>query len=238
MSITYCPESRTFYLDGKGVTYAFCANEYDYLEHLYYGASIGHDDLGAMRMLGSTSYRTTPPGRDLNTSSSVGDINSYHHFPTELSFFGTGDFREAALMLTLENGDRLAELLHVGHEILAEKPRISGMPSMRGGETLVVHLKDAVNGFACDLYYTVYEDCGVIARRAVYRNETAGTVMLDRAYSFSMSLPRNDYEIISLWGAWARERHIDRIPMHHGVDSLNVATAAAIAFWEFGKNEI
>ena len=25
------------------------------------------------------------------------------------------------------------------------------------------------------------------------------------------------------------------IPMHHGMDSLNVATAAAVAFWEMGK---
>jgi tRNA G18 (ribose-2'-O)-methylase SpoU len=26
-----------------------------------------------------------------------------------------------------------------------------------------------------------------------------------------------------------------RIPMSHGVDSLNVAAASAVAFWEFGK---
>ncbi|MBQ8396586.1 MAG: alpha-galactosidase [Clostridia bacterium] len=231
MSITFSPDSRTFYLDGKGVTYAFCINEYGYAEHLYYGSAIGHDDLRAMRMLGATSYRTTPPGRDLNTSSSYGDINSYHHFPSELSFFGTGDFREPALMLTHENGDRLAELLYVGHEILPEKPRITGMPSLRGSETLVVHLGDAVNGFGCDLYYTVYDDCGVIARRAVYRNGTDHTVMLDRAYSFSFSLPRNDYELISLWGTWAKERHVERTPMHHGVftvDSKRTTSSATL----------
>lgn len=231
MSITFSPDSRTFYLDGKGVTYAFFINEYGYAEHLYYGSTIGHDDLRAMRMLGATSYRTTPPGKDLNTSSRYGEINSYHHFPAELAFFGTGDFREPAVMLTHENGDRLAELLYVGHEILADKPKISGMPSMRGGETLVVHLADAVNGFGCDLYYTIYDDCGVIARRAVYRNGGKSTVMLDRAYSFSFSLPRNDYEIISLWGSWAKERHIDRTPMHHGVftvDSKRTTSSATL----------
>ena len=26
-----------------------------------------------------------------------------------------------------------------------------------------------------------------------------------------------------------------KIPMSHGVDSLNVAAASAVAFWEFGK---
>ena len=30
--------------------------------------------------------------------------------------------------------------------------------------------------------------------------------------------------------------YVVRIPMRHGVDSLNVAAAAAVAFWELGKN--
>lgn len=231
MAIQFEPTTNTFYLDGKGVTYAFCINEYGYAEHLYYGKRIGHDDLRAMRMLGATSYRTTPPGRDLNSSSKYGGINSYHHFPAELAFFGTGDFREPAVELTHADGNRLTELLYVDHEILPCKPKINGMPSMRGGETLVLHLKDAVNGFACDLYYTVYADCGVIARRAVYKNQGSTTVMLDRAYSFSFSLPRNDYDILTLYGSWAKERHVDRTPMHHGVfaiDSKRTTSSATL----------
>ena len=221
MSITFQTESQIFYLNGKDITYSFCVNEYGYLEHLYFGDTIGQDDLRAMRILGATSYRTTPPGKDLTTSSSYGALNSYHHFPSELTFFGTGDFREPAVSVTHKNGDRLVELLYESHEILSEKPKINGMPSMRGGETLVVHLRDGINGFGCDLYYTVYDDCSVIARRAVYKNDTKDTVMLDRAYSFSLSLPRNDYDVISLYGAWAKERHVDRTPMHRGVYSID-----------------
>ena len=41
MAITYQESTRTFFLDGKGVTYAFCVNDYDYLEHLYFGKIIG-----------------------------------------------------------------------------------------------------------------------------------------------------------------------------------------------------
>ena len=167
MSIIFSSQTKTFYLDGKNVTYAFFINEYGYLEHLYFGKRIGHDDVRSMRMLGAKSFSSTIPNTDIAAS-----INSYHHFPSELSFFGTGDYREPAVMLTHSNGDRLVELLYDSHEILAEKPHISGMPSMRGGETLMVHLKDKINGFGCDLYYTVYDDCSVIARRAVYKNFT------------------------------------------------------------------
>ena len=183
MSITINTELKIFYLDGKNITYAFFINEYGYAEHLYFGKRIGHDDIRSMRCSGAGSFIATIPGIDLNTKG----IKSYNHFPSELSFFGTGDYREPAIMLTHSNGDRLVELLYDSHDILAEKPSISGMPSMRGGETLVVHLKDKINGFGCDLYYTVYDDCSVIARRAVYKNFTDDTVMLDRAYSFSPS---------------------------------------------------
>ena len=31
--------------------------------------------------------------------------------------------------------------------------------------------------------------------------------------------------------------HVVRIPMQHGVDSLNVAAAAAVAFWELRKTK-
>ena len=213
MALTINTESKIFYLDGKNVTYAFFINDYGYAEHLYFGKRIAHDDIRYVRMLGAKSFGATVPGLDERVS--------YHHFPTELSFFGTGDYREPAVALTHSDGDRLTELLYDSHEILVEKPSISGMPSMRGGETLVVHLKDKINGFACDLYYTVYEDCSVIARRAIYKNFTNNTVMLDRAYSFSFSLPRNDYDVITLYGAWAKERHVERSPMRHGVTSID-----------------
>ena len=113
---------------------------------------------------------------------------------TELSFFGISDYREPCVLVQNPEGDRLTELLYCGYEILDEKPRISGMPSMRGKETLVLHLFDEVKGFGADLYYTVYDDCDVIARRIVYKNCSENTVSLLRAYSFSMTLPENDYD--------------------------------------------
>lgn len=40
MAITYCESTKTFYLDGKGLTYAFFINDYGYAEHLYFGKTI------------------------------------------------------------------------------------------------------------------------------------------------------------------------------------------------------
>lgn len=214
MAITYIKEYNTFYLDGKNVTYAIWINEVGYPCHLYFGARITHDSLRHSRNMGRTSRTATNPGVD------VGKY-SYQNYLPEYAFFGTGDFREPAVVVENSTGDRICDLLYDSYEILPEKPAIKGMPSMRGGETLVLHLKDKISNIAADLYYTVYDDCSVIARRAVIKNGGENTCKLYRAYSFSMGLPGNDYNITTLHGGWACERNTETIPMHHGVVSID-----------------
>lgn len=220
MAISYNQSTKTFYLDGKGLTYAFFINEYGYAEHLYFGKTVAHDDLTYLRSFGGKDRLLIIPGV-YHPEDVDGYDRSYHFFPSELTFFGTGDYREPTVHIQTALGDRLVELLYAGHEILEEKPQPTGMPALRGGETLVVHLKDKLNGFACDLHYTVYEDTGVVARRIVYKNEGKDTVMLRRAYSFALTLPHMNYDAMSLYGAWARERTIEKTPLHHGVFSVD-----------------
>ena len=220
MAITFDSASKTFYLNGKGVTYAFYINEWDYAEHLYFGKTIACDDLRYIREMGGLSALAVIPG-EIRPKEIWRRIDSYHVFPSELTFFGSGDYRESAVHVEDSNGVRVSQLLYHSHEILAQKPAINGMPSMRGGETLVVHLHDQYNDFWADLYYTVYDDAGVIARRVVYRNGGKDTLKLRRAYSFTMSLPDQEYDCITLYGAWAKERKIERIPLHHGVVSID-----------------
>ena len=222
MSIKFCDNTKTFYLNGKGMTYAFFINEFGYAEHLYFGKTVSFDDLRFTRAYGMGSRDATMPGIDNGNA-------CYNKFQAEISFYGTGDYREPSVEVLNPNGDRLTELLYEGHEILETKPKISGMPSMNGGETLVLHLKDKITSFACDLYYTVYDDCSVIARRAVFKNETNGTVILNRAYSFAQALPDNDYEALTLYGGWARERIMEKIPLHRGVVSIDSKKTASSA---------
>lgn len=221
MSIYYNEKTKAFYLDGKNITYAFFVNEVGYLEHLYYGKKIPHDDIFYTKGTGGHSTVPSPPG--------INNVEySYQGLMPEISFFGTGDYREPCVHIQNESGDRLVNLLYERYDILDKKPQIKGMPSLDGSETLVVHLKDKISNFCADLYYTVYDDSNALARRIIYKNKGNHKVKLLRAYSFSFALPGNDYEIISLYGAWAKERHIDRTHMHHGVfsvDSKRTATS-------------
>ena len=149
----------------------------------------------------------------------------------EIAFFGTGDYREPTVLVENEQGDRLSDLLYEGYNIVDTKPAINGMPSLEGKETLIVHLRDKYTSFAADLYYTVFSDCDVVARRIVYKNLGRSKVKLRRAYSFALSLPEIDYEIISLYGSWASERHIQRTPVSRGVftvDSKRCTSSAVL----------
>ncbi len=213
MAITFVESTKTFYLDGKNITYAFAVNEYGFLEHLYYGKRIAHDNLFHTRGYGTTDCEASIPGETTG--------HPFSRYAAEITFHGSSDYREPTVQVQNANGDRLSTLLYKDSEILPAKPKMQGMPSMHDGETLVVHLFDAVSNFGADLYYTVYDDCDVIARRVVYKNGADTPATLRRAYSFALSLPGNEYDAITLHGGWASERQIERVPLHYGVHSID-----------------
>ena len=211
MAIIYCDKRNMFYLESKDTTYAFYINKIGFPEHLYYGKRVGHDALNYAYSGGATSHRAYIP-----------EVNiSYNDLPAEAPFYGNGDFREPMVQIMDGRGDRLIQLVYESHEILPVKPAIPGMPSRRGGETLRLTLKDMTRELRVILYYTVYEDASAIVRRTEIVNGGTEPVDILRAYSFCLDLPRNDYELITLHGAWARECESERVPMHHGVTAVD-----------------
>lgn len=218
MSIFFNEETKIFYLEGKNVTYSFFVNDGGYLEHLYFGEKIGRDDIRYTTFNGRVSFEAISSRKCI-----------YNLKNPEISFFGLGDYKEPTVQVQNSSGDRISELLFEGYEILKNKPKISGMPSMDGGETLLVHLKDSVTNFMADLYYTVYDDADVIARRIVYKNGGCNPVKMLRAYSFAFGLPTGKYDMLSLFGGWATERHTERVPLHHGVSSIDSKRATSSA---------
>ncbi|MBP5618573.1 MAG: alpha-galactosidase [Clostridia bacterium] len=218
MAIHFNSQTKTFYLEGKDLTYAFFINYAGYAEHLYCGARIDRDVLLYSRTAGPRSTVATTPGEPGTAGQ---PLFSYPQFVPEVSFFGTGDYREPSVHVETPLGDRLTRLLYAGHEILPQKPPMDGLPSLTGGETLRLDLADPDTGLAAALYYTVYDDCSVVARRAVFYNRGEEKLILRRAYSFAMGLPGADYRALSLYGNWGAERAVELTPLHHGVWSID-----------------
>ena len=89
--------------------------------------------------------------------------------------------------------------------------------------TLVLKLQDTLTGVRCELYYTIFSTGGVVTRSVRFMNEGKQTLYLERAMSLCLDLPDDEYEWISLDGAWGRERtpHTTRLTTgFQGIESI------------------
>ena len=222
MAIYFNEETKTFYLEGKNISYIFGINRTNFPEHYYFGTRIGRDDL---------AYTYEANIGDSAEAAIPGEVHaggkSYNIYRSELSVYGKGEFRECSLQLLKKNGSRLNEFLYETHEILAVKPAIPGMPSMRGGETLKLTLKDRYSEMRVHLFYTVYDDAAVIARRMEVENRTDEDVKILRAYSFALDVCGADYDLLTIENAWAREGKPERTPLPHGVVCIDEKSASS-----------
>ena len=67
-----------------------------------------------------------------------------------------------------------------------------------------------------DLIYSVFEKEDVITRSVIINNEAEQPIYLTKVMSMSMDMDNEDFEMVTLHGSWARERHIDTRPLGYG----------------------
>ena len=152
------------------------------------------------------------------------------HTPHEYPAHGLGDLREGALTVRQKDGTRSVDLRVTGWEIVDGKPGISGLPATFGdnAKTLLLHLKDELIGLEVTLSYTVFDDVAGVVRSVKLHNASDADLHIERAYSLCLELPDSRYDLITLTGAWSREREMFRRPLvmgEQGVSSLKGATS-------------
>jgi alpha-galactosidase len=219
MPIEWNQESREFHLRNDRISYVVRVLENGWLGHLYFGT----------RLTEGRSYAHLVPGEFLGFSNRVGEP-----LPLEFPTGGSGDYRIPALAIELPDGSGVLDLRYVSHRTMPGKPPIPGLPSTYvevGGEaeTLEITLADAVAQIEVRLLYTLFRDRPIVIRAARVLNTGTAPVILRGAMSASLDLPDSDWELITLSGDWARERHVvrDRIrPGRQSVSSLRGASSA------------
>ena len=120
-----------------------------------------------------------------------------------------------AVCASAARGLRVCELVYDSYEIIDGKPAPSGLPATFAGEgsgqkaqTLVVTLKDEVLGLKVLLRYSVFEDSDAIIRSVVAVNEGKENLYLEKILSACLDMDQEGFELVTLHGAWGRERHI------------------------------
>lgn len=213
-------EGNLFHLRSARISYVMGLMPGGTLAHLYFGPALRQvNEKALLRHMGVAADGSfTLQGCSLD------------HLAQEYPSFGLGDMREGALAVEASDGSNAVDLRFAEAEILNGKPALPGLPATFGEDckTLRLTLRDACTGLEAQLLYTIFDDCDVIARSASIRNGSAEKMTVTRALSLCLDLPEADWDLITLNGAWAREREINRrhlMPGEQGAASRNGASS-------------
>ena len=207
MSIIFREESKQFYLHTKHSSYVMELYK-NQLAHSYWGGRVNQIpnlEYFYPFWFGASFSATDIPGGNLDSTDKL-----RREYPT----YGTADMRPPALHVENAAGDSITSLSFDSYRIFPGKPQLSGLPATYGEdcETLEITLTDDYSGVTAVLYYTVFPEKDVLTRSVRIENRGKNPCKLEKANSFCLDLHQDGFEIIHLYGAWAKERHIQRIP--------------------------
>lgn len=217
MGIIYSAASREIHIYNEYVSYIIQILENGELANLYFGKKIQHKK--------DFSYLLEGRLRSLAVYTKENDyFLSPQYTKMEYPCAGTGDFREPAFDVRQSDGSHIVCFQYVSHEIYKGKKRLNGLPAtyvedINEAETIEIHMTDKKIDLDVFLSYTIFRDHPAIARSVRFVNHGQEDVYLERALSASIDFPDADYEMISLTGAWARERHIHTRKLDHGIQA-------------------
>lgn len=143
-------------------------------------------------------------------------------YDTQRQVFGVhgfGDFRQPSLKIAHANNE-LTQFKLTSSEILHGAKEATGLPnphSTEDAETLVLTLEDKVASLELKLYYTAYADCSTISTHAEVRNLSDKAVVINRALSTMLDVPASAYDMVTLQGAYAREKTVRRQKVEQGI---------------------
>lgn len=216
MSIFYDEKQKVFLLHTPNTTYAIAIVDEKYLGHVYYGKKIHTSDL--RYLLREKEHPYVPSTNERETNSFLDS------FEMEYPETGMGDYREAAFCVRSLSGHRASELKYDRYEIEYGKPVLEGLPATWGTNkectTLKIFCKDELLGIEVCLLYTVFENIDAITRSVIIENQGKESVYLEKVLSTCLDLEDQNYEVVGLFGSWARERHIQRMPLGYGRQNI------------------
>ncbi|KAJ6436850.1 alpha-galactosidase C precursor [Purpureocillium lavendulum] len=131
------------------------------------------------------------------------------HVRREFPDLGRGDFRSPAVHIKHSNGHTVSSFKYQSHTVIDGKPNLPGLPATFGSEdevaTLVLHMYDGYSSIAADISYSIFPKHDAIIRSVKISNKGTRKISIEKLASFSVDLPRNDYDMLQLRGEWARE---------------------------------
>ena len=210
--IRFDEKNKVFLLNTENTSYGIAIVDDRYVEHLYYGAKLVETDI---------RYLLREDEAPFTPSVNKRETGAFLDFaPMEYPETGMGDYRESALCVRDTEGHRASELCYEGYEILAGKPALEGLPATWGEDsqcsTLKIFCRDSLLGMKVTLMYSVFQGSDALTRSVLIENEGEDPLYIEKVLSACLDMDDRNFEVLSLAGSWARERHIQRLPLGYG----------------------
>jgi len=221
MPVVFDKQNAMFWLHGRESSYGIRLVNHMYLMHAYWGKKV--------------------PGLNTDVYKRYFQINEedfsrqemrLENLPQEYPAFGHGDLRSPALHVCQQDGSRVLDLKYRDYRIYAGKRALYGLPVSFGGEndctTLEIALVDEKTDLDVVLSYTMFEDLDIIARDVRVENRSKESVTIQRMHTVGFDFDRSDFDMLTLSGAWSRERQMYIRPLtpgYQGVESIRGASS-------------
>jgi len=218
MGITYYEKDRVFKLDTPSTTYLIgIVDDENFVGHMYYGKRIEDHRLYHLMRIDEPPYVPSKNNRDR--------VSFLDSFPMEYPTHGLGDFREDCLQVRTKEGHTAVSLSYVSHNIYKGKTKLEKLPATFGNAdqctTLELVCRDFVLNLEVVLIYTTFEDVDAITRSVKIRNCNKEDIFLTKVLSSCVDFDNMDFDMITLHGSWARERHVQRKKIGYGKQSTS-----------------
>lgn len=215
MNITYDEKNKIFHLCNEKISYVIGVLPNGHLGHFYFGKKLyGNltEEMFIRRQYKSlTNYIGGYENLSLNTE--------LCEYPT----FGTTDLREPALMTKSENGSIITNFEFVDYDINKGKSNSDSLPHTFANNdqalTLDITLMDKTLSVKLVHTYTVFKNTNVVVRKTKMLNN-GSPISITKIMSMSMDLSSNYSDWVQLSGDWARERHMVKRILDHGITKI------------------
>ena len=222
MAICCDEQKRLFTLETAHASYQMKVDAHSVLLHLYYGRKV--ECAGA---LDSLEYLLTCLDRGFSGNpydAGADRTYSLDVLPQEYPTLGTGDYRNAALVVENADGTACCDLRYRTHRLERGKYALKGLPAVFAdeteAETLVIELADPVSGVRAELFYGVLEREDIITRSVRITNPGTGVIKVRKAASACLDFPYGEFELLTFHGRHTMERNVERRGLSHGTISV------------------
>ncbi|MGT2750300.1 alpha-galactosidase [Streptococcus orisasini] len=152
------------------------------------------------------------------------DVRTYSYDTQRqiVGLHGFGDFRRPSFIIQHDNNE-LTQFKFKKTRVIEGIREAKGLPnpySKVDSETLELTLEDSLAQIELKLYYTAYSDNATISTFARLVNHSKESIVVHRALSAMFDFPADSYDLISLQGAYAREKTVRRQQVEQGTFCL------------------